>query len=359
MQPREIIGLDPLVSDMACHTRSPYLISLAPKAATLSEDERAYLSDCALLTSIKSTQYDAFNIIVEERSNADNAKIGALKDASKKKLNKSVTEKKASVAAKTIAYMRSRCKDLKQGDLTDLGEKSLSLFGVSIPLLSFYLATKMALHTAAVDATPVVVFLKRIKFTDNSYELDGCRVLAYDFSTSQKCFAPATIAADKACMVFEMFSCFNYKSTSDSNSFLAKSTFDEFLLEFSQQDIATLIMILAAGHCQYPSLKKEEARNDCIFAEEVPSPTFKVDLFSASKAEYQQLATLARQYGMFGESTRYTVGKRRTDKTVPISVDHVYSATFGEIQNKCLALEIKCKDLIEKSDITSSRGTAL
>jgi hypothetical protein len=360
MKPREILSVDPLVSDMACHTRSPFVISLSSRTAPLNEEERDYLNDCILLTSIKSTQYDAFEMIVDERSDPDKARVGSLKELGRKKLSQAVTMKKASVAGKSIAYLRSRCARLVQDDLTDLGERSISLFGVSIPLLSFYLATKMTLHAAAVDSIPLIVFLKRIKFENGVYEMDGCRVLTYDFSSTANRFVPATLAPNRAGAVFEMFSCYNKGADNDGTSFLAKPTFDGFLKEFSEQDIATLIMILAAGHCQYPTVKKEVEKQvlDTGQIENV-SPVFQVDLFSASRTEYNQLTRLARCYGLFGDRTRYVVDKRRTDKTIPISVDHAYSATLEETQEKCQALEAKCKGLKEKPEIITSRGAAL
>lgn len=340
----DIVSIDPLVGDSACHIRAVYQAYLASKSS-LTDLEVEYLNFAEFLTTVKQVERDAFEIIIEEKIDSDKVKTKAISQAE-------MAKRKKLVADMAIKFFEESCEKLQQVEIKNLGKRIMKASKVDFPVLSLYLSAKMMLYACSVNKIPLFVYLKRLTGEENQYKLDSSNVYSYEYSEDVSAFVPAVLAEDKSGVAIEMISC----------RVSGTETMDDLVMQLTQQDVATLIMIMAAGHDQYPKLVKTEDKlreSDADLKDLPVTNDFKVDLRVASASEYNQLCRVAFKYGMFGENARYaqvekaTKSQMRTSTSI-VYIDHSYCATLKKVNEKNQALQKKCEGLIVAREISGS-----
>jgi hypothetical protein len=356
------IKYDPLVSDSACHTRAPYLVYLARKSkvATLSQEEQNYLEACEILTETQSRKLDPFGIILDERTDPSKIPIKYLPaNASNTQKNTFLAQKKSLVAKTTLAFLQEGCKDLTLSKSQEAFTFNIPTSKQYIPVLPLYISAKMMLHYVAKQAIPLVVNLKRVRLADKQFVLDGAASLTYTFDSKNSQFAQQELQNDDEVIAIDMVSCYVKDTEGDVNGFLASSTFKAFMEVFCKEDIASLVMICAAGHAQYPKsaeppqLKKGEGETTQAAAASSSSSSaaekkeedkvdvstpLKVSLSQCEDQEYRKLASLARHYGFFRPEAKYVrldLEKQkllRPSTCLPFYIDHIYASTLKGCQ---------------------------
>lgn len=355
MNAREMISLqlekiDPLVGDAACHTRAPYVVMLSRKAQSeeLTASEKKYLQDCELLTKATCRIKDEFGLIIKESIDItkDLPELKALDSKGKK--NRMIAESRASIARRTIDFLQDSCKKMTIVDKCLDVERGISSEGYYIPVMPLYLSAKMMLYCAASNNIPLIINLFRLKYENANYLVDGASLLVYELTKDKARFVPVERLENSFGIVIDMISCYVIGTEAEVDSILCASLYAEFVEQFYQQDFATLFMMLAVGHEQYPKLAKDKesvvkSDLDSSCVEECSAAIardFKVDLDKASVDEYKKLRVLASRYGMFRADSRYMAIDqkektiKRTDKTLPIFIDHVYPGDLSDARER-------------------------
>jgi len=344
--------LDPLVKDEACHTRAVYIAKLFNReGGVFKQDEIEYLEDCRLLTKTINRTKDAFDLIINETIDIK-ANVEAFRDLpSENKKREKIARARESVASKTIAFLQDETRSFVNERAGMGQEKVISTDGCHIPVLPLYLSAKQMLFCAASNNIPLIVNLFRMKLVTDEFHYDNGNVITYSVDVATKRFMPVDCPDDKVGIVIDMISCYVSNPDEKAGLFLCAALYSEFLSQFLQQDFATLFMVLAVGHDQYPKsakVKKDETENVSAFEpERVIVGDFIVALEKNSHDEYSKLHGLATKYGMFSENSRYIKFNRekreieRPRETIPIFIDHVYAGTKAEAVAKSENLRSK------------------
>jgi len=363
MNSTQILQYDPLVSDSACHTRAAYLIYLSRKsrAGNLSKEELGYLEACNILTKTQFRKYDAFGIIVDERT--DTNKIPSeygLASASNTKKNTFLAQKKSEVAKTTLDFLQENCKELTLYAEFDALRYQIPTMKHYTPVVPLYVSAKMMLHYSAKQAIPIMVNLKRLTMVDEQFFLDGAASIVHRFDSEKGKFIQEEVKDDQEAIAIDMVSCYVKNTEKEVNGFLTTSTFQAFMQEFGKEDLAMLILLCAAGHPPYPasaeptkSTKPSSATEEKSADKQTIAPAdtesnspakFQFDLNRCTENEIKQLSALARHYGFFREGAQYAKidnkNKKltRTNTCLPFYVDHVYASTLKSCQEKTALL---------------------
>lgn len=372
------VNYDPLVSDAACHTRALYLAFLAKKEKNektpLSKDESTYLENCKILTDSRARNTDNFDLITEEATNADSVpdeQVSQPPSLNKKKTY--LSKKKSMVATSTLAYLQTACSELQLYANPEIFTFDIRTDSQRIPVLPLYISAKMMLHLAAKHSYPLVVNLKRISLQEKSFLLDGAVSLVYSFNQEKKQFSPQEAKGDEEAIAIDMVSCLVKNTEEETAGFLASPIFQTFLEVFKQEDLATLVMICAVGHKQYPKSaeklrsKEQDPVLDTPFIEEKmdEKAAFQTSLNECSKSDYNKLYSLANRYGFFRKDLNYVSLAEnntkivRTKTSIPLYIDHVYASTINECKNKTAKLLEKASPLIaplEEDSVIYNKG---
>lgn len=356
-----ILQNDPLVSDTACHIRAPYLVYLANKInkkKPLANDELSFLEDSRVLTKSQSRQYDAFGMIIVERTEIKNIPpeyAHQIKPSNSAK-NKFLAEKKKAVAEKSIQFLIKKTKEMVFADGLDQYTDTFNYFilcSLKIPVLPLYLTAKMMLYCAYKYNMPLIVNIRRLKLhcaeNEKYYSLDGAKTLKYVYSNGQGKFVPCKEIekSSEGAIVIDMCTCYAAGAEEKVSNVFTQKTFSEFLKYFKSEDISKVILVCAVAHPQYPlnttlkdaDLMASEERNKIL-----DSSPLEINVRRGSLKEYRQLCTIANSYGFFQNKkfvyANIKAGKIcRPDCSVPFFIDHIYSGTFAKAKENISLLK--------------------
>lgn len=218
--------------------------------------------------------------------------------------------------------------------------------------------------SAATQAIPLVVNLKRLRLINQKYCLDGAASLSYGVASSKEVFELKTCDKNEPAIAIDMYSLYVAENSDAASQFLACDTFATFLELFQKQDIALLVMLCAVGHPPYPpsALPPKNItpvdfnQEEDIAKETASSVEFKVNLNTCSQTEYKKLHSLAKRYGFFRNEGRYlkfdaqTKSLRRSATHLPLVIDHIYSSTPKDCDDLIAALQAKKESLALADD---------
>ncbi|OGT68900.1 MAG: hypothetical protein A3I12_01135 [Gammaproteobacteria bacterium RIFCSPLOWO2_02_FULL_38_11] len=351
----KFLNLDPLVGDALCQTRVPYFIYLLRKLREnkplLTEEEKKekekedeYIKNCDILTQTRNVSRDNFGLIVDEVTDIQRFPNANKELPSKTKLNKLVIHSKSLVANQTIDFLKRECSGLTRKDEIEREFEKQNLIKrfEDIPILSFYLSTKLMLHYAAREKIPLVINLKRLLREKNreekeEYSLLGAVSLCYQSCKKKFVLSKLNTLENDLVIAFDMYSCLPEEQAETISSPFGMRNFDTFIRNFKSLEIDEVILMCACIHSQFPKTARVEEEINNLFlhvahvCDEEETNISSLDI--ASIKDYQYLKNLAKKFRLPEGDSRYaklTTEKTKIERTkefIPFQVDHVYLST--------------------------------
>ncbi|HLD74564.1 MAG TPA: hypothetical protein VJB34_06670 [Bdellovibrionota bacterium] len=372
----KILSLDPLVGDSLCQTRVPYLIYLLQKLREnkpLTEEEKKqedkYIENCDILTQTRNVSRDDFGLIVEEVTDTQRIPNIDTKSLSNNSLNKLLAESRGFVASKTIDFLKRECSGLtyedgleneflkqkikcKDGIEREFQKQKIKRYGKDIPILSFYLSTKLMLHYAARKKIPLVINLKRLLRDKNEdYSLLGAVSLCYQSCEKKFVLSKLNTLKNDLVIAFDIYSCLPEEQAETISSPFDMRNFDTFIRNFKSLEIDEVILMCACIHSQFPKTATIEEDINKLFlhvahvCDEEETNISSLDI--ASIKDYQYLKKLAKKFQLPEGDSRYAkpteTGIERTKEFIPFQIDHVYLSTAQ-------ACHVSTQELLKKNE---------
>ncbi|KAH7097313.1 hypothetical protein BKA62DRAFT_716650 [Auriculariales sp. MPI-PUGE-AT-0066] len=326
-----LTDFDPLVSDWSCQMRVLWLIDAKKRIEQLTDHDCWMLGLYRLLTVTTNDDIDGLGMSRTQTTDGERRWPEEWEILTRKKTLEALGTAKKQLSHEMVDYLKSAISahGLEVGP--GLAENVVTRWsGAPLRCAKFFTGYEGLLAVAALRDLPVAVIISEFHREDDRIELGNARVLFFEVKDGgYQLMERPKMAADEACLVFEM-----YTACTDRASSL-----DSACATLTTLGLRTVVLAIAAAHAQYP--------DDVKVRETKARPKPFEDL------EEVKHAHIAKEHDL-GQSKYFRNGQHFM-APIGLNIKHTFAAMHSEIVQRQATLAVLHNTWIEAEGVSTRK----